>query len=127
MDKKSYKKLFKSLFKKFPIDNYKVFDEIDRANYALLEIRDEYRTRLHNKYYFCSKCNKYYLKNTWKVENARETNYGVTVYLGYGYGNDDEIADITYDIKYRACPKCGDKAVIDKTKISESNRRNRYN
>jgi len=125
MNKKEYKKLFKPLFENFPVDNDKVFDEIDRAESALLELRNEYRSRLYKKYYFCSKCNKYYLRNAWKEEINKEINYGVVVYSDCGYGDNDEIADVEYNVKYKVCPKCGNKAVIGKETIREFNRRDR--
>lgn len=63
---------------------------------------------LKDKAWFCQHCGKFYPKET--VTNSFEevTNWE-TVHTDAGYGDDDEIAEVTRNVTYLHCPVCGKK------------------
>ena len=58
-----------------------------------------------DKYIFCSKCQKYYLKSKWKEEYVKEVRT-VTTYIDAGYGDYDREGDVEYMVVYHTCPEC---------------------
>lgn len=121
MNKKQYKKILKPYFEN--IDPDKVIPEFYRVEDALNELREEIEAKIDKKYYYCEECKKYYYKKDWGTEDTEQTRCEI-VYIDAGYGDDDEVADITYHIKYRICPVHKDhKIVVSKVPLSSTNRR----
>ena len=122
MNKKQYKELLKPYFE--DIEPEKVGIEFDRVEDVLKELKEEIYAKIDRKYHYCPKCQRYYLKSHWRNETGEETRYGEIVYIDAGYGDDDEVADITYHVKYKVCPMYRDhKIVISRSVISSTNRR----
>lgn len=74
----------------------------------------------------CPKCGKYINPQSVESKYKNKTELGVCIYSDCGYGDDDEYADITYQIIYKKCPFCNNDIETSRYKISESNRRNKY-
>lgn len=91
----------------------------------LPDIKQKLDDKLDKNYTRCSKCKKYSLIKSFKYENKKEIRHGVTVYRDCGYGDDDEIADVTYSVVYAVCPICGGLTETNRYKIGESNRHRR--
>ena len=122
MNKKQYKELLKPYFE--DIEPEKVGIEFDRVEDVLKELEEEIYTKINRKYYYCEECKKYYYKKDWGTEDTKEIRYGDIVYIDAGYGDDDEVADVTYHVKYRICPIHKDhKIVVSRVPISSTNRR----
>ena len=122
MNKKQYKELLKPYFE--DIEPEKVGIEFDRVEDVLKELEEEIYAKINRKYYYCEECKKYYHKKDWGTEDTKEIRYGDIVYIDAGYGDDDEVADITYHVKYRICPIHKDhKIVVSRVPISSTNRR----
>ena len=56
--------------------------------------------------WFCWKCQKYYPTDICGHEKKREVTTE-TVYTDAGWGDDDEIAEVTRLVPYISCPVCG--------------------
>lgn len=94
-------------------------------NLWLPDIKKKLNDKLDKNYIKCSKCKKYSLIKSFKYKNKKEIRHGVTVYRDAGYGDDDEIADVTYSVDYVVCPICGGLTETNRYKIGESNRHKR--
>lgn len=80
---------------------------------------------LKDKAWFCQNCGKFYHKET-VTDSIEEVTDWETVYTDAGYGDDDEIAEVTRAVTYLHCPVCGKKyAKGNGTYLREKNRRTR--
>ena len=88
----------------------------------LPEIQEKFQKEVSKKYTKCYKCGKYSLTSDFEEVHEQVEHKGVIVYVDAGYGDNDEIADVTYLMQYSICPKCKNKKILSKTFISERNR-----
>ena len=86
----------------------KQLDTIDKIIIYIKDYREKLHTKILRKYILCSNCKKYYPIKSYKIEET-DVNSSCLVYSDCGYGDDDEYAKCIYHIKYRICPKCGEK------------------
>lgn len=69
-----------------------------------------------DKYIFCEKCKKYYLKKKWKYITVNEVKT-IYTYRDAGYGDDDVLQDVEYSIIYGICPNCSNRQERYKRRI----------
>ena len=124
MTKREFQKIIKDALKDLPLE--KQDELLDKIHYNWMnEIHNLFNKKLRDKYYKCSKCGKYYQKSKCSSTYRTEVERGVTVYVDSGYGDDDEFADVTYNVEYVTCPFCGKEKEKSKMWLGESNRRTR--
>ena len=70
----------------------------------------------------CHKCNAYYDPKNLSVGTYDETKTE-TVYTDCGYGDDDELAEVTRRHVVKRCPKCGYEIEHKDYYLGEKNRR----
>ena len=124
MEKRDFEAFIKENLKNLPLEEQEeILNSI--GSEWLPAIKDKLNRRIEKSYYKCSKCGRYSLKKRFKTSNGERLVKGVTVYSDAGYGDDDEIADITYSVKYLVCPFCNGLTEQSKYPLVESNRRSR--
>ena len=90
----------------------KQLDEIDKIIEYAKEYKEIIRARIEKRYTYCVACEKYYRTKSYKYTEA-DVKTTICVYTDCGYGDNDEYAPAIYHIKYRICPKCGDRREIE--------------
>lgn len=92
----------------------------------LVDTKQDELKQLEDKAWFCRNCSKYYPKDIiiTSIETATQCE---TVYTDAGYGDDDEIADVTRQYTCIQCPVCGktQRASTKGQYMYERNRRKR--
>lgn len=78
---------------------------LDRAQEEI-ELMIERLDDLKGRAWFCPNCEKFYPKESLEHHASPRTTTE-TVYTDAGYGDDDEIAEVTRMIQYNDCPVCG--------------------
>lgn len=98
--------------------------QVSEAKKVLSKKTDELK-ELENLVWFCPNCEKNYPKES-VTRCFREVTGIETVYTDSGYGDDDEIAEVTRLVPFLQCPVCGQscKAGIG-SKLHEKNRHTR--
>ena len=93
---------------------------------ALLTIKEERLKGFIEKYHLvqCRNCGAILYQDN-LTSGTYATTSTETVYQDCGYGDDDEIAEVTYLHHIKRCPKCGCEIESRKEKIGEANRRHR--
>ena len=82
-------------------------------------------TKLRELSWYCSNCAKHYPKES-VTSSIEEVTKVEIVYTDAGYGDDDEIAEVTRAVTYLHCPVCGKKyAKGTGTYLREKNRHTR--
>ena len=89
-------------------------NRIDECN-AELEARTQECRELTALALFCGKCQKFYPKESFTISETTRTSVE-TVYRDAGYGDDDEIADVTRSYTYHHCPVCGEPIQVGEGK-----------
>ena len=111
------------------ITSKKEFDElpIDKR----LKLLDEFKKRLEaemmsilNSSFYCPGCKSYHNDSLVRTICRRETRQETT-FTDAGYGDDDMIGDVTYNVKYSVCPSCGYEKEKEKIYMSTANERRR--
>ena len=112
------------------IDNYileanQLAQEITKEK-ALLHLKEERLKKIIDTYCLakCESCGTIVCREN-LAAGTYTTTSTETVYQDCGYGDDDEIAEVTYLHHVKRCPKCGYAIENRKEKVSESNRRAR--
>ncbi len=124
MTKKDFENFIRSNLKDLSLEEQeKILIKIRRT--WMPDIIKKFDNRIEKSYNHCPKCGKYSLKKKCRVETKEVTDYGVTVYTDCGYGDDDEIADVTYLVYYNVCPVCGGLTEKNRYEIRETNRHRR--
>lgn len=124
MTKKDFDSFIKESLKDLPLEEQE--EILKKIQYTWLpNIKEKLNKRIVKSYFKCSKCGRYSLKKRFKITYGTELVKGVTVYTDAGYGDDDELADVTYSVKYRVCPLCKELTEESRYYESESNRHRR--
>lgn len=85
----------------------------------------EAKKALTDKAWYCPACKKYYDKADCSKHNRQQTSVE-TVYIDAGYGDDDELAEVTRMVTFIECPVCGHQEQDGKgIYLSEKNRHTR--
>lgn len=122
MTKREFETFLKHTIADLPIHQQEKF--LKRLQYKWMpEINRDFQEKISKKYLKCTYCNKYYLLTSYSIISNIELRKGILVYTDAGYGDDDKIADVTYNVSYYLCPVCGRKMEKDRYQISETNRR----
>lgn len=91
---------------------WELHDQIKSAEKKMHEAEGEVMRQkkalvdLMNKAWFCPDCRKYYALDDCGRTMREETNTEIT-YTDAGYGDNDEIAEVTRSFTYIICPVCG--------------------
>lgn len=125
MTKRKFENFIEENLKNLPLEKQEeLLDKI--SNKWIPDIEDKFHKKIEKGYKKCSKCNKYFLKTkytkTWETETYKDE----LVYSDAGYGDDDEYADVTYNIEYLICPSCGAKNENKKMYLHMKNRHKRW-
>lgn len=98
--------------------------EIAKAESVVAEKKAELK-QLNKLSWYCLNCKKHYPKD--KVIRSYEKVTAIeTVYTDAGYGDDDEIAEVTRLATVLQCPVCGRRFIQNGgTKLGERNRHTR--
>ena len=122
MTKRQFYQLIGDSIKDLSIE--KQMDFLDKLQYNWVpDVAGKRREKIYKKYQKCSTCKKFSLIKDFKKIHKQKEDKGVTVYVDAGYGDDDEIADVTYLVTYSVCPNCGAESEIKRMFLSEKNRR----
>lgn len=98
--------------------------QIEKAQNEV-QVRSDELQKLRSMAWFCNSCKKYYHKDSVTTSQEEET-HTETVYVDAGYGDDDELGEVTRLFTYNHCPVCGMSEKISKGEvINISNRRKR--
>ena len=108
--------------------DYSYLEEIEKCQKQILE-GDKAAKRLAdiitaNNCISCPRCGHIISKEK-LCEGEYTTTSNEVVYMDSGYGDDDELADVTYLYKVKRCPACGYELDRSKHKIGERNRHKR--
>ena len=121
MDKREFEQLIRESIKDLSIEKQMEFFNKLQYNWAP-DVAGKFREKIFKKYTQCFNCKKFSLIKDFQQTYKQEEYKGVTVYTDAGYGDDDEIADVTYLVTYSICPNCGAEKEIKKMFLSEKNR-----
>lgn len=124
MTKREFEQLIGNCIKDLPIEKQVDFMHKLQYNWAP-DVAGKFREKIFKKYTRCFECKKFSPIKDFKKTYKQEENKGVIVYTDAGYGDNDEIADVTYLVTYSVCPKCGAEKEIKKMFLSEKNRHSR--
>lgn len=80
---------------------------VARAKQVVAEKTDELNS-LKELVWYCPQCKKNYPKESVTRSFGEVTRYE-TVYIDAGYGDDDELAEVTRLVTYLQCPVCGEQ------------------
>ena len=89
------------------------------------ELTTKFKEKVAKKNLKCKVCGKYSPYKEFLTVYETITDKDVIVYTDCGYGDDDEIADVTYHVSYYLCPICHKKFEQDRYWLSETNKRKR--
>ena len=89
------------------------------------EIYKKFNDNLNAKYLKCPKCKKYISRKYFSIESTEVKECGVLILRDCGDGDNDRVADITYEVIYDVCPHCGKKIQKSKHEIKRENERTR--
>lgn len=101
---------------------YNIRDQIDKTNHDIIGLINKLTKNLLK----CPSCNKYFEPKNITTNTDTEIVKGVCVFRDCGYGDDDEYADVTYQVLYKKCPFCNKKVETDRYSIGETNRSDRW-
>lgn len=107
--------------------NNKIEFAKNRIAEAEREVKDRQRElkELQTQAWYCQECGKYYPKST-TGKSQQEVTTVETVYHDAGYGDDDELANVTRLVTFIHCPVCGQSHPEGPGRyLRESNRRTR--
>lgn len=121
MNKREFEKIIKESMNGLSLEKQEEFLKKVQSNW-LPEIQEKFYKEVSKKYTKCWECGKYSLTSDFENIHEQVEHKGVIVYVDAGYGDNDEIADVTYLMRYAICPKCKHKKLLKKTFISEKNR-----
>ena len=124
MNKRDFEQLIRESIKDLSIEKQMEFLNKLQHNWTP-DVAGKFREKICKKYAYCFECKKYSLIKDFEKIHKTEEHKGVTVYVDAGYGDDDEVADVTYLVTYSVCPKCGAEKEIKKMYLSEKNRHTR--
>lgn len=96
-----------------------------RRHQRLAKQHQDIRDNLLKKATWCPKCGAYYetdkCGDDWKSRYQR----GVVIHADAGYGDDDELADVTYSEHWKICPKGHPMKMVDRLTTKVENKRYR--
>ena len=126
MNKKEFENFIKDCLKDLPV--HKQEELLDKMQYVWLpDIQTRFAKKIASKELKkCEHCGKYFPFKEYSISFEKELVKDQTVYQDCGYGDDDEFADVLYDVEYLVCPSCKQKTEKRRSYISESNRKGRY-
>ena len=88
----------------------------------LPDIMKKFSKKISKKYAKCGHCGKYSFIHEFKTISKKEEFKDVIVHTDAGYGDNDQMADVTYLITYSICPKCNANTEKSRMYLSENNR-----
>lgn len=126
MNEREFKDFVKSRLRGLPLEQ----QEKTLQKMKLLWIEElftEFNVKTTKGYTKCNKCGKYSKSDAFTYLVEPKKVLGETICFGVSEFDSDEIADVTYGIRYSICPKCNNKKEIERWCIREENRREKYN
>lgn len=121
MNKRDFEKIIKESMDGLSLEKKEEFLNKVKSKW-LPEIQEKFNKNVAKKYTKCWECGKYSLTSDFKKIHEQVEHEGVLVYVDAGYGENDEVADVTYLMHYSICPKCKHKKLLSKKFVSEKNR-----
>ena len=122
MNKREFTKIIKDSLKDVPLE--KQHDVLFTYKGYLQSVHNDLLNKL-SKLIRCNNCGKYFKDNKKTHHSKKEVSLGECVYRDCGYGDDDEFADILYEVMYTKCPFCNADNEVRRFEISRSNVRTR--
>lgn len=121
MTKKDFETFLRGNLKKLPLEEQEALLEKIRDKW-MPDITSKLDKRIEKSYIKCLQCGRYSLTKSFKIEKKEEKRYGIQVYVDRGYGDGDEVADVTYMVTYYTCPICGGLTEKNKIEMYQENR-----